>query len=159
MGQPVIDQPMEVITGLAFTIVVGFGVGWFLRKAAPEPKRPHLVGEDDWKAIVERVGYGDWLGFLERLLSFIAFAASEYAIVGGWLAFKLAAKWEVWKNIIHVPANIESIPPLPWYQARKQFGSWLLSRFLIGTLANVVIGFVGVRFGKLYCTYSGWFCS
>ncbi|MDH3280932.1 MAG: hypothetical protein OEQ18_07360 [Gammaproteobacteria bacterium] len=153
-----LDQPAAIFFGLAVTIGIGFGVGPFLHTAVREPKQPTSLSEADWNSLTARPGSGDWLGFLERLLSFATFAVAEYVILGGWLAFKLAAKWEAWKNIGQVAPSVESIPTLIWYQARSAHSSWLLSRFLIGTLANILIGLVGVLAGVAYCRYLNWFC-
>jgi hypothetical protein len=161
MNQPIISQPMEAMVGLVITIVLGLFVRALLGWALPYPAKPTLMNQEDWDAFTERPIKSDLLGFFERLLSFLAFAISQYVIIGGWFAFKLAAKWETWKNIVQIPTDMKAkgIDPLAWYQARKAFGSWLLSRFLTGTLANVLTGLIGVEAGKLYCKYIGWLCS
>ncbi|MFZ2445291.1 MAG: hypothetical protein WAW37_02950 [Syntrophobacteraceae bacterium] len=86
---------------------------------------------------------GRWMGVFERLLCFLAFAIEGYSIIGGWFAFKVAAKWNAWKDIIRVPDTLERkhISTLEYYQAKREYGTWELSRFLIGTLLNVLIGF------------------
>jgi hypothetical protein len=45
------------------------------------------------------------IGFFERILFFAGFCLEQYTIIGGWLVFKLGAKWEVWKNIIAFPVD------------------------------------------------------
>jgi hypothetical protein len=63
--------------------------------------------------------------------------------IGGWLAFKIAAKWEVWKNIHKFPDKFTDDPSniLDELRARNEIGSITLSRFLIGTLGNILVGF------------------
>jgi uncharacterized membrane protein YeaQ/YmgE (transglycosylase-associated protein family) len=154
-----LNQLIEIGFGILITIVLGLGVTPFIEKKVPKLEKPDSIKDEDWGAITKRSGAGEWIGFFERILSFISFTVSEYAIFGGWLAFKLAAKWEVWKNIVQVPSNLEGISPLVWYQVRKAFGSWILSRFLLGTLMNALIGAIGAYSGRYCCEYFGWLCS
>jgi uncharacterized membrane protein len=81
---------------------------------------------------------------LERLLYFGAFWNKEPLIITAWLAFKLASKWNVWTNVIAVPGKINQIDPLDYLIARRKWGSHLLLTFLIGTLSNLILAYVGV---------------
>jgi hypothetical protein len=143
-----LDQPWPIAVGLVATIVAGFAVKRIIALIA-QPEKPQAMTDVDWQLLVGVKGVGDKIGILERLLSFASLASGQYVILGGWLAFKLAAKWEVWKHIIQVPQSVDGISPLVWFQARNAFGSWVLSRFLIGTLANVLVGFIGAAAGAL----------
>jgi hypothetical protein len=91
---------------------------------------------------------GDWIGFLERMLAFVAFWQDELTIVAGWFAFKLAAKWETWKNIVQFPDTLPGTDVVDYLRARNALGSWLLGRFLLGTALNVLIGFVAAFVGR-----------
>lgn len=71
----------------------------------------------------------------------------KYEIIGGWLAFKVAAKWEVWKNIVQVPDSLGK-SPIEYLKARSALGSYILTRFLVGTLANVLVGLVAAHIGR-----------
>src|SRR5690242_12873675 len=48
------------------------------------------------------------LGWMESALFFVGVLFQSETIVGGWLAFKLAAKWESWTNIIAV--ELKGVP-------------------------------------------------
>lgn len=150
---------IEAVVAISIAVVIGLGVRCFIEWAVPEPKRPTAIVEDDWQAFVERVHVGKWIGFFERLLILVSFWMREYTIIAGWLGFKVAAKWEAWTNIILVPTSMGNIPPLAWYQARKQFGSWVLSRFLIGTLINILIGALATYFGRNSFEFVNWLCA
>ena len=94
---------------------------------------------------------GRLLGRLEALVLFASLWVGSAAAVGGWLAFKLATKWEAWTNIVVPDGNVlkpfgeDEIRNL-W--ARHRWGVWLLRRFLIGTLWNIVSAGAGVLFGR-----------
>ncbi len=133
---------IEFIIGLVLLVLLGFFVRPFLKAVIAEPTAPEGLKEEDWKKIVERSPGGAWIGLFERIISLVAFWDVQHTIViiGAWLAFKVAAKWEVWKNVVQVPNTLEGVQDLKWYQARNALGSWLLVRFLVGTLVNVLIG-------------------
>lgn len=132
----------EFIIGLTLLILLGFFVRPFLKAVIAEPKAPEGLKEEDWEKIIERSPGGTWIGLFERIISLLAFWDVQHNIVilGAWLAFKVAAKWEVWKNVVQVPRTLEGVQDLKWYQARNAIGSWLLARFLVGTLINILIG-------------------
>lgn len=133
--------------GIATTLLLGFWMRPFW-----EWTHVHLVAKE--KEAFERVTNKDLynlrssvkratsvLGTMERLLFLFSFAADGAAPVGaGWLLFKVAAKWESWSNIIKVPGDEKAEPPLP---ARNVWGTKVLSQFLVGTLANIMVGLIG----------------
>lgn len=110
---------------------------------------PAGIPQDDWDKVTGGKKIGDpgkWLGALERILIFFAVWTNEYTIIAGWLAFKVATKWEVWNNIVKVPdsmpASKDNLSMLSYLKARRAWGARVLSGFLIGTITNVLIGFV-----------------
>ena len=143
-----------VILGASITLVLNLCVSKFLekKKKLADPEKPAAFPEETWKVLTVKVGSGEWIGRFECVLSFISFCTGHPNIIIGWLAFKVAAKWEAWKNIVQMPDSLEDHSSLDWYTARRAIGSWLLSRFLIGTLGNIIAGAVGA--------YSvSWLCS
>jgi hypothetical protein len=143
------DQFIEFCFGIGATIALGAGVGQLLEITVPKPTRPKSIKEKDWQLVFELHGVGGPIGFFERLLSLVAFWISqEYILIVGWLAFKVAAKWEAWKNIRQIPTSLPGINPLAWFRIRNAFGSWVLSRYLVGTLVNILIGALGMYLGK-----------
>lgn len=135
------------IFGFLLMSVAGRYVGRLVAKGAKEPARPALLPDEVWKEHTRTEDGGDWLGFLERALFFAAFWTGSESLVGGWLAFKLASKWEVWKNVIRVPLRPDDHEGDSWFAATHTFGSWILQRFWIGTLLNVLLAFVFVAIG------------
>ncbi len=139
---------VEIIVAILVAIFLGCLVRRIISLAAPTPNQPSFISTEIWKQIIKRESGGAIIGILERFLSLIAFWVGEYSIIAGWLAFKLASKWEVWKNIIQVPNSLDGVPALNWYAVRREIGSWILTRYLVGTLINILIGFVAGYCGK-----------
>ncbi|MEW8185663.1 MAG: hypothetical protein AB2794_11685 [Candidatus Thiodiazotropha endolucinida] len=93
----------------------------------------------------------EWLGILERILSFTAFFLNAPLIIVGWLAFKVASKWQVWANVVQVPKASDGAidkSSITFLIARHRWGSFILMRFLIGTVTNVLLGIVLAYFIK-----------
>lgn len=103
-----------------------------------------LKKKEEWslKKIMLPTTEGAWLGILERILSFIAFYEEAPVVIAGWLAFKVASKWQVWTNVIKLPKELGEAKEddLSFVRARRYWAQMLLMRFLIGTLSNVLIG-------------------
>ena len=129
----------ELLVALTLATLLGFTVGPFLAFAAP-PKKPDGVEAKTWAQIteLESLGSGRWVGLLETVLFVGALFVGEPIVIGAWLTFKVAAKWEVWANVVKIPDGLVRTPLLD-YQVRHRFGSVLLSRFLLGTLLNVLV--------------------
>ena len=120
-------------------------VGPFLERATgkAKPDAPPPLDPEKWEHVIVRGAGVRWLGILEALLSLIAFEFKAYIVIAGWLGFKVAAKWESWGNVVQVPTELEGVSQLDWLQARNGLGSWLLTRFLLGTLGNIFAGIAG----------------
>jgi len=101
-------------------------------KEAGVPRAPMKMG----KAV-------RWLGWLELVAFYMAIWHGDGAewLVAGWLGFKVAAKWETWSNIIKVPGEGD-------VQDRMHWGTWILQRFLIGTIANIVAALIATGIGR-----------
>lgn len=145
-------QLLDLITFfVSAVIVLPFGriIGRKINEITSElePSSPEGVDEDDWKRVVwtgkqEQYKGGRWVGRLECLVFVAALSFSGPIIIGAWLAFKVATKWEVWRNVVRVPEVLELSTEISWLQARTSWGTWLLNRFLIGTLANLLASFL-----------------
>ena len=134
--------------GLSLSILLGYFVKKLLIKLVPEPQQPEGLDNAVWSILTERIDSGKWVGFFERILCLVAFWIGQFTIIAAWFAFKLAAKWEVWKNIIRLPDILDNTSQLLWFDARRKIGSNLLARFLLGTLINVLIGVTAAYLGK-----------
>ena len=133
-------------------------VGWLLHDKKSLPiDIPINIGTDEateWKEITwenkEGETGGKAIGWMERILTFVAVFWGEekgYILIAGWLAFKVASKWEAWQHIVQVPGSLNNVPQLSYLKARWQWGSRLLTRFLVGTAANISLGIIGAVLG------------
>ena len=144
------DTLWQILIGLLTIYVLGLGVGPLLKYAqrtAPLSP-PNEALKDKWTTLTSGDEGGKILGKLERLAFFGAFWIDAPLFVGAWLAFKVASKWNAWSNVISVPKTISGIDELDYLISRRRWGSQVLMTFLVGTLANVIIGFVGVVVGR-----------
>lgn len=101
---------------------------------------------------------GGWLiGFIERLLFFSAFWNTDLLIIiGAWLAFKVATKWDSWSNVIAIPKEIEGINSIDYLIARRKWSSHLLVSFQVGTLSNLFFSYlaaivIGITYQMFTC--------
>ena len=138
---------LGILTGVVLATILGCAVGPLMRVAAPRPNAPAPFSAEQWTQLIEASG-GGWIGALERYLSFGAFWTGNPSIIMGWFTLKLAAKWEAWKNVVQVPVALHPIPDLDWLLIRRVVSSHLLTRFLVGTLANALIGWAAATVGR-----------
>ena len=87
---------------------------------------------------------GITIGVLERYLFFGGLLANIPEVIVGWLAFKVASKWEAWHNIVQPPASNEHLDPIEFLRARHLWGSRVLTRVLVGTVANILLAGLAV---------------
>ncbi len=144
------------IVGLVACYFSGHFVGCLMKKALGgiDLVGPNGISNEDWTSLVspeDESKAGRYLGFLERILAFVSlYMGTGYlAIIGGWLVFKVGSKWQAWSNIIRVPEKLTDIDEFSYLRARRRWGSKKLMGFLIGTLANILIGFGIAHLAKL----------
>lgn len=101
-----------------------------------------------WEALTRRGGGGRWIGFFERMLFFASAYMGAWVIAGGWLAFKLASKWESWKVVGETAGSGLGRSPMDFILARRQWATLGYVSFLVGTLANGLIAYLGVLIAK-----------
>lgn len=137
---------VQILAGLLVTFLLGLMVKPLLTHATKSMSLPPPSSAlaSEWARVVSGNEGGSVLGFLERFLFFCAFLANADVVVAGWLAFKVASKWNAWTNVVSVPKDILGVDPIGFLIARRSWASHLLMTFLVGTLANVIAGFLGV---------------
>ena len=142
---------LALAIGLLVTLLLGFTVGPLIKRSTKRIAElaelpPEGVTKEKWTAATGMPDEkpGEWLGWFERVLSFVAFGLEQFVIIVGWLAFKVASKWQVWHSVIRVPDSLLNVPPLSYLEATRAVGSWMMMRFLVGTISNVLAGFIGV---------------
>ncbi len=140
----------EIVVGILVSLIMGPVVGWVLILGGLKLEKPDGIGEEIWGALQpkEIEHAGKWLGALERLVALASAWTGKYELVAGWLAFKVASKWEVWTNVLKVPESLSDIAPLEYLRARRVWGSMMLMRFLLGTLSNVLLGIFSAYVGQ-----------
>lgn len=113
--------------------------------------QPDSMNDQHWKDITEMPAGGEIVGRLELILYFIALLSNP-VYIGGLLTFKIAAKWEAWKNIVQVPDHkLDAFPSeISYFIFRRKLGSRLLNRFLVGTFGNILFAVVGYGFYKWF---------
>src|SRR3990172_13278693 len=145
----------ETIVGSVVGFLVVLGLGNSVKKIVNsctkdlEINVPTGLSESVWKDYTANISAegGKMIGFFERTLAFVSIWTGLVAVLGGWLAFKLASKWQVWSSIIKLPDEIEGVQPLEYAVARRKWGSKVFTRFVVGTIANILAGFTGVIVG------------
>ena len=157
---------LGIAVGAVIALFLGFCcVGWFVRcveNAAAQPLRVEngkaiwTDGPDRevWDLLMARGGSGPYVGAIEVLVFFIGLWSEEgWALVAGWLAFKVASKWKSW-------AEVSDYPNPPKDDAKDEVKreyaelrhKWVARRgatFMAGTGANIVIAAFGVAVGRL----------
>ena len=123
----------------------------FSRCGLTDPDAPEGVDEDLWEALRESgtEAAGAWLGGLERAVGVAAMWTNSMELVIGWLAFKVASKWQVWSTVVKVPDSIKGVGEPELLTARRKWGANLLMRFWIGTLGNLLVGIGCGYIGRL----------
>ena len=138
---------LAVLAALLIANLPALVVHPLFRQATHKPPPPRGVDAELWKQIVDRTSAGWLIGLLERNLALAALWIGKETLIAGWFAFKLASKWEVFRDIVKVPESVDGLTTLEWFGARSQLGSWLLARFWIGTLTNLLLGLIGALVG------------
>jgi hypothetical protein len=115
-----------------------------MRKAG---KSPEFSSEELFKELESLQGTDWptwWLGVFERLLFFGALWVDAGVVVTGWLALKVASKWQSW-----VAADAAEERDV---DRRVLLTEVVYLRFLIGTGMNLIFALIGLGVGR-------WFAS
>lgn len=127
---------LPLLGALIVNFVLGLAVGPIVRRLTD-----HIRPADAWKDDV--LAAGKPIGQLEIIIFTLSIISGNPIFIGGWLVFKVAAKWENWAHVVRLPElavrDLNSIE----FEHRARFASWLHSRFLIGVLLNILVSIVG----------------
>jgi hypothetical protein len=157
------DEVMFKLTVFLIMMVAGaLGVKQlviWLRKQIEVPSISNIPEiQSGWNDLISREDKGgQWIGHIERLALFAVmfFAPSDApAAVGVWLAFKVAAKWEAWHHMGHIPDEIKDVDPLRLAFARRIWAAQGYATFVVGTSVSVLLAVGGAALAR----YGGaWF--
>lgn len=139
--------------GLLLTLAAGFLVGKLVKSikkgiAVPPPAE---AMKERWTALTtdpEKDKSGSLLGDLERVLFYLAFWLAGHELIAGWLALKVAAKWESWGATGRLPESLSGANDLDYLISRRRWASQRLMSFLVGTIANVLASFAAFALAK-----------
>ena len=138
--------------GLGVSILLQQFTTDFLSSVRINPRAPADVDQNELDAALLLVDDPStrWLGRFEAILFFVAFYTTAAVIGGGWLAFKVAAKWASWQHVVKIRNdNFPGPVELQNVRVRNEWASWLLARFTLGTLCNVMWGLAGTAVARL----------
>lgn len=121
---------------LLIIVLLGFAVGPVI-KYLTKQIRP----EDAWKDDI--LAAGRPIGILETIIYTLSIITGNSIFIGGWLVFKVAAKWENWAHVVRMPELKTLDLNSTEFENRAKFGSWLHSRFLLGVLLNIIVSIIG----------------
>ena len=141
---------LQLLVGLIVVLLLGYGVKPLMDRAKEKVTLtpPGEAFKEKWAELTAGNEAGRIIGTLERFFFFGAFWAGAPSAIGVWLAFKVASKWNVWSNVVALPDSLEGATQLDYVIARRRWSSHLLITFLVGTLANLLIGFLGTVVGR-----------
>lgn len=137
---------ISVFGVLVLTYLAGFIVSWALRwmtdKYTP-PESPHREG---WARLVSNVDdltkggqvAGRLLGWLERLLYVAAIWQGALILIPGWMAVKVATKWQSWSGLLDM-LKIKAKDPAQRNHAARYIRWRVSQRFLLGNLLNIML--------------------
>jgi len=135
------------LTGLGTTLFLGYATGPVTTRAG-QGWGSYLTGqqgeklESYFKNPTNKPG-PFLLGVAETLLFYGSLATGTYEVIVGWLVFKTAAKWSAWQHVMQIPSEIPGIDAVEYLGFRLALSSRLTTRFLVGTLINVLAGAAG----------------
>jgi len=142
-----VDTPASLLTfavGLIVTQLCGWPVKRLVRGFPLVPTPPSGVDPRAFSAALAMEDHGaSRLGYIERTLFFIGVWSHAELLIGGWLAFKVASKWQVWEHIAVVQPGTFTDDKLDDLRVRHYWGTALSQRFLLGTGANVLAALAG----------------
>ena len=159
------DTAISLFVGIAALGVFGFGAGFLNRsvKALAPLRSPTDAIAEKWSILTASDGGGLSQGEWERALFFVSIWIDAHLLVGAWLAFKVASKWQVWSGVVALPKELPDVDPLDYLIARREWGARTLTTFLVGTAYNIVAAVVAVAIARhwqvAWNALSGWLSS
>ena len=138
------QELIKMLVAIGLTMLLGHSIRPLLRAVSSDvtPSSENKKVKTILQALLKNNRVGQWIGRLERLIFLAGFWIGEPAVVAGWFGFKIATKWTVWKDIVQIPDELKGVPQTEWFLNRHTLGTYLASRFLVGTVTNALIALV-----------------
>lgn len=139
------------IGGAALPLIGGLAVKPFAGRIRRGIKVPAISDnptiETAWRTLIHHPDKsGQWVGHVERLILFGALCATEkeaVTAVAAWVAFKVAAKWEAWNHMGHIPDTVKHVEELRYATARRIWAAQGYAALVLGTSANLMLAIAG----------------
>ena len=122
--------------------LVKWALDWVTGKYEFPPEHGHKGG---WAKVVSNVDElteggqvaGRIIGWLERLLYIAAIWQGAIFLIPGWMAVKVATKWQTWSGLMNA-LKIKADDAGRRHQASRYIRWRLSQRFLLGNLLNIM---------------------
>lgn len=140
----------HAIIGLTITVLLGFGVGRFVRHVGDSIPIPPPSGELSvhWEKLKNQSTGGRWIGLVERPIFFAAlWISGAWPLLASWLVLKLGFYWQS-ANFAAFPQSSPDSKEADYLVAKRQLGTHNVATALVGTGANIVLALVGVAVGR-----------
>ena len=146
-----VQPDWSAVIGLSVTIVLGFGVGWLVRRVGssigPLPP-PSAEIATQWAKLSGQQTGGAVIGQVERPIFFAAlWIAGAWPIMTSWLVFKLAFYWQG-ANFTAFPSSSPDAKEADYLVAKRTLGTHYVATALVGTGASILCALIGVAVGK-----------
>jgi len=147
--EQLITYPLQFLVAIIIVLLLELPIASILDSISHhiEIDPPAGIDPERWTDLIRIPGRhgGRWIGITERLLFFTALWVGAPILVGAWLAFKVASKWESWTNLTRVPPQLKDAKSdLDYFIARTRWSSRTMQRFLVGTGLNLLSAFIGL---------------
>jgi hypothetical protein len=151
-----------LVTGLTITTVGGWIVVWrilaAIRNRMPIPAISKVQDtQEKWQLLVAHPEEsGKWVGVVERFVFFFGIIGATWQLIGVWLVFKLAAKWEAWSNMARIPERFDNVNHLDLALSRRVWAAQGYCTLVVGTALNFALAWLGVIVateGPTLCSY------
>ncbi len=147
-----------IIIPFLIGIIVTISIGWIIDFLITYIKTHSTITEINNEKLLKKAFdipdnlslYNQWLGAMERFLFLSAIYIGHAELIGIWLVFKVASKWQAWQNITKVPEKIyedwenkKEINPIDYLRYRNFIATTTLQRWLIGSIGNILAALIG----------------
>jgi len=159
--EQLITYPLQFLVAIIIVLLLELPIASILDSISHhiEIDPPAGIDPERWTDLIRIPGRhgGRWIGITERLLFFTALWVGAPILVGAWLAFKVASKWQSWSQLAYLPKPPASFDDQGMIEYALLRHTWTARRyvtFLVGTGGNILVGAFGVGLGKLCVQYS-----
>jgi len=137
----------DFFRGVFIAVILAYLVGEFMAYIVRRYEKfsaPNGVEQEEWSSIFKSpdgsLPLNRIIGYAETISYFLVFSLEKPELIGGWLAFKVASKWQAWSTIIRLPEKIGETKVLSYIEAKNKIASHTLQRWFLGNILNILAG-------------------